>query len=113
MEDDSAFLHEVSSQPIPGQSGSKTGSDTDITEGSIDLDIGGFDDQESDDSEHDSPMVNRRKHFKNFERHSKIRNSKMSDQKKGDLPDQVLIYARILPQLAAIGKWLTAIEAHK
>ena len=42
LEDDSAFLNEFASQPIPGQSsGSKIGSDTDSTysDSSIGLDI--------------------------------------------------------------------------
>ena len=81
LEDDSAFLNEFASQPIPGQvSGSKTGSDTDSTstDDSIGLNISGVVYSESDFEE--SPVVRHRKHFKDSTQHPVASTSKMSDQ---------------------------------
>ena len=70
LENDSAFLNEFASQPIPGQvSGSKTGSDTESasTDDSIGLNISGVVYSESDFE--DSPVVRHRKHFKDATQH--------------------------------------------
>ena len=82
LEDDSAFLNEFASQPIPGQvSDSKTGSDTDSTstDDSIGLNISGVVYSESDFEE--SPIVRHRKHFKDSIQHPVASTSKMSDQR--------------------------------
>ena len=113
LENDSAFLHEFASQPIPGQVlGSQTGSDTDSTstDESTGLNISGVVYSESDLEK--SPVVKHRKHFKNSILHPVASTSKMSDQREEKLPDQALINQRILSQLDAIGKRLTVIE-HK
>ena len=111
LENDSAFLNEFASQPIPGQvSRSKTGSDTDSTstDNSIGLDISGVVYSESDFK--DSPVVRHRKHFKDSTQHPVASTSKMSDQRGEKFPDQALINQKILSQLDAIGKRLTVIE---
>ena len=112
LEDDSAFLNEFASQPIPGQvSGSKTGSDTDSTstDDSIGLNISGVVYSESDFEEF--PVVRHRKHFKDSTQHPVASTSKMSDQRGEKFPDQALINQQILSQLDAIGKRLTVIES--
>ena len=112
LEDDSAFLNEFASQPIPGQvSGSKTGSDTESTstDDSIGLNISGVAYSESDFEE--SPVVRHRKHFKDSTQHPVASTSKMSDQRGEKIPDQALINQQILSQLDAIGKRLTVIES--
>ena len=111
LENDSAFLNEFASQPIPGQVlGSKTGSGTDSTstDDSIGLDISGV--VYSDSEFEDSPVVRHRKHFKNSTQHPVASTSKMSDPREEKLPDQALINQKILSQLGAIGKRLTVIE---
>ena len=60
--DDSAFLHEFSSQLQPGQLGSKSGSDTDT---STDLDIVTLATQEGEDSFDESPSIIRKTFLKN------------------------------------------------
>ena len=112
LEDDSAFLNEFASQPIPGQvSGSKTGSDTESTsiDDNIGLNISGVVYSESDFEE--SPVVRHRKHFKDSTQHPVASTSKMSDQRGEKIPDQALINQQILSQLDAICKRLTVIES--
>ena len=112
LEDDSVFVNEFASQPIPGQvSGSKIGSDTDSTstDDSIGLNISGVVYSESDFEE--SPVVRHRKHFKDSTQHPVASTSKMSDQRGEKFPDQALINQQILSQLDAIGKRLTVIES--
>ena len=112
MEDDSAFLNEFASQPIPGQVlGSKTRSDTDSTStaDSIGLNISGVVYSESDFEE--SPVVRHRKHFKDSIQHPVASTSQMSDQRREKYLDQTLINQQILSQLDAIGKRLTVIES--
>ena len=67
VEDDSAFLHEVSPSQYRVSQVQKSGLILTLLKISIDLDIGGCDDPVSDYSEQDSLMVNRRRHFVNSE----------------------------------------------
>ena len=95
-------MNEFSSQPIPGQSGSK--SDTDI-ESDIDSDIEALVNGSSD-SDHDSVTSKCRLDVRKSERAPHV--ERMSDPTSSD---QALINAKILSQLDAIGKRLNVIES--
>ena len=108
LNNDNAFLNEFASQPEPGQS-SKSRSDTDSNT-SIDLEIGTLLSQESEDSVDESPVHVQTKKFKKSDRPSRFKNSRSREVMAGSQLDQTLINERILSQLDAIGKRLTAIE---
>ena len=105
---DNAFMNEFASQPEPGQS-SKSRSDTDSNT-SIVLQIGTLLSQESEDSVEESPVHVQTKKFKKSDRPSRFKNSRSREVMAGSQLDQTLINERILSQLDAIGKRLTAIE---
>ena len=102
VQDDGAFFNEFSSQPTPGQSGSK--SDTDI-DSDIDSDIDALVNGSSD-SDHDSVTSKCRLDVRKSERAPHV--EQMSDPTSSD---QALINAKILSQLDAIGKRLNVIES--
>ena len=106
LNSDNAFLNEFASQPEPGQS-SKSRSDTE-SDTSIDFEIGTLLSQESEDSFDESPVHVQTKIFKKSDRPSHFKN--LRSREVGSQPDQTLINERILSQLDAIGKRLTAIE---
>ena len=99
VQDDGAFLNEFSSQPTPGQSGSK--SDTDI-ESDIDALVNGS----SSDSDHDSVTSKHRLDVRKSERAPHV--EQMSDLTSSD---QAFINAKILSQLDSIGKRLNVIKS--
>ena len=102
VQDNGAFLNEFSSQPTPGQSGSK--SDTDI-----DIDIDSDTDTlvyGSSDSDHDTVTLKCRLDVRKSESAPHV--ERMSDPTSSD---QALINAKILSQLDAIGKLLNVIES--
>ena len=107
LSNDSSFLKQFASQPEPGQSlkarfDTETESDT-----SIDLEIGTLLTQGSEDSG-EEVHVNK-KNFKGSDRPSCFKNSRSHEATVGSQLDQTLINERILTQLDAIGKRLTAI----
>ena len=110
LNNDNTFLNEFASQPELGQS-SKSRSDTDTDSNtSIDLEIGTLLSQESEDSVDESPVHAQTKKCKKSDRPSRFKNSRSREVTAGSQPDQTLINERILSQLDAIGKRLTAIE---
>ena len=106
LDNDNVFLHEFASQPEPGQS-SKSRSDTE-SDTSIDLDVDTLLTHASEDSFDESPVLVSK--FKKSDRPSRFKNSKPKSDTVVCQPDQKLINERILTQLDAIGKRLTAIE---
>ena len=109
LNNDNAFLNEFASQPEPGQS-SKSKSDTE-SDTSIDLEIGTLLSQKSEDSVEESPVHVHTKNLKKSDRPSRFKNSRSREVTVGSQPDQTnQINERILTQLDAIGKHLTAIE---
>ena len=96
VQDDGAFLNEFSSQPTPGQSGSK--SDTDI-QSDIDSDIDVLVTDSSSDSDHDSVASKHKERAPHVDRNLDWTSL-----------NQALINAKILSQLDAIGKRLNVIE---
>ena len=110
LNNDNTFLNEFAFQPEPGQS-SKSRSDTDThSNTSIDLEIGTLLSQESEDSVDESPVHVQTKKCKKSDRPSRFKNLRSREVTAGSKPDQTLINERILSQLDAIGKRLTAIE---
>ena len=105
IDNDNAFFNEFASQPEPGQS-SKSRSDTE-SDTSIDLDNTLLT-QGSDDSLEESPVHVAK--FKKADRPSRFKNSRPRPDTVACQPDQNVINERILTQLDAIGKRLTAIE---
>ena len=103
-------MKEFASQPEPGQS-SKARSDTETeSDTSIDLEIGTLLTQGGEDSGEEVPVHVNKKNFKGSDRPSCFKNSRSHEATVGSQPDQTLINERILTQLDAIGKRLTAIE---
>ena len=97
-----AFLNEFSSQPTPGQSCSKSDTESDI-EFHIDVLVN----DSSSDSDHNSVMSKYRRDVRKSERPPSVQ--QMSDPTSSD---QALLNAKILSQLDAIGKRLNAIESN-
>ena len=106
LDNDNVFFHEFASQPEPGQS-SKPRSDTE-SDTSIDLEVDTLLTHESEDSLEESPVHVSK--FKKSDRPSGFKNSRPKQDTVASQPDQKLINERILTQLDAIGKRLTAIE---
>ena len=110
LNSDNAFFNEFASQPEPGQS-SKSRSDTDTeSDTSIDLEIGTLLSQESEDSVGESPVHVQARKLKKSDRPSRFKNSRSREVMAESQPDQTMINERILSQLDAIGKRLTAIK---
>ena len=101
VQDDGAFLNEFSSQPTPGQAGSKSDTASDI-----EFDIDALVNDSSSDSDHDSGISKHRTDVRKSERAPPV--ERMSDPTSFD---QALINPKILSQLDAIGKRLNAIES--
>ena len=74
------------------------------------MEIGTLLSQESEDSVDESPVHVQTKKFKKSDRPSRFKNSRSREVTVASQPDQTVINERILAQLDAIGKRLTAIE---
>ena len=101
VQDGGAFLNEFSSQPTPGQSGSKFD-----TESDIEFDIDALVNDSDSDLDHDSVISKHRLDIRNSEKAPLV--ERMLDPTSSD---QALINAKILSQLDAIGKHLNVIES--
>ena len=77
---------------------------------SIDLEIGTLLSQGSEDSVGESPVHVQTRKFKKSDRPSRFKNLRSKEVTAESQSDQTLINERVLSQLDAIGKRLTAIE---